>query len=108
MPRSSAEDQTPVYSFPTNPKGEFSQAMSAIASNASDNTKGTFSNLSQGGETFKDEITQALALQLNLTTTQRANEKALAELAKTSGKTAGLKEAIQSRAALYGELLDPS
>ena len=61
-----------------------------------------------GGETFKDEITHALALQLNLTTTQRANEKALAELAKTSGKTAGLKEAIQARAALYGELLDPS
>ena len=82
--------------------------MSAIASNASDNTKGIFSNLCRGGESFKDEIAQALALKLNLTTTQRANEKALAELSKSRGKTAGLKQAVQARAALYGELLEPS
>ena len=82
--------------------------MSAIAPNASDNTKGIFSNLCRGGDSFKDEIAQALELKLNLTTTQRVNEKALSELTKTSGKTAGLKQAIQARAALYRELLEPS
>ena len=82
--------------------------MSAIACNAGDNTKGTFSNLSQGGEPFKDELAQALALKLNLTTTQRTNEKALTDLTKASGRSTGLKQALQARAALYGNLLDPN
>ena len=82
--------------------------MSAIASNASDNTKGIFSNLARGGESFKDEIAQALALKLGATTTQHANEKSLRELTKTNGKKAGLKQSVQARAALYGELLEPA
>ena len=71
-------------------------------------TKGTFSNMSQGGEPYKDELAQALALKLNLTTTQRANEKALTDLTKSSGRSTGLKQALQARAALYGDLLDPN
>ena len=67
-----------------------------------------FSNLSRGGEPFKDAFAQALALKLNLTTTQRANEKALKDITKSSGATADLKQALQARAALYGELLEPS
>ena len=82
--------------------------MSAIACNAGDNTKGTFLNLSQGGEHFNDERAQALALKLNLTTTQRANEKALTDLTKSSSSSAGLKQVLQARAALYGDLLEPS
>ena len=62
----------------------------------------------QGGKPFKDEFAQALALKLNLTTAQRANEKALKDLTKSSGSSAGLKQAVQARAALYGELLEPS
>ena len=82
--------------------------MSAIACNSGDNTKGTFSNLSQGGEPYKDELAQALALKLNLTTTQRANEKAVTDLSKASGRSTGLNKALQARAALYGDLLDPN
>ena len=82
--------------------------MSAIAGNAGASTKGIFSNLSMGGKHFKEEFAQALALKLNITTTQRANEKALMDLTKASGSTAGLKQALQARAALYGDLLEPS
>ena len=82
--------------------------MSAIACNAGENTKGIFSNLCIWGEPFEDEIAQALALKLNLTTAQRANEKALTDLTKSNGASAGLKQAVQARAALYGELLEPS
>ena len=82
--------------------------MGAIACNAGENTKGIFSNLSAGGEPFKEEFAQALALKLNLSTAPRANEKALTDLTKTSGSSAGLKQASQARAALYGELLEPS
>ena len=82
--------------------------MSAIACNAGAEAKGIFSNLPSGGEHFKDEFAQALALKLNLTTTQRANEKALTDLTKSNSSSADLKQAVQARAALYGELLDPS
>ena len=81
--------------------------MSAVACNAGENTTGTFSILSAWGEPIKDEFTKALALKLNLTTAQRANEKALTDLTKSSGGSAGLKQALQARAALYGELLEP-
>ena len=83
-------------------------AMSAIACNAGDRAKGTFSNLSRGGDLFRDAFTQTLALKLNLTTTQRANEKALLDMKNARGSPAGLKQALQARAALYGELLDPA
>ena len=108
VPKSSTQAQSADYLFPTHPQGDFATAMSAIACNAGDNTKGTFSNLSQGGEPFKDELAQALALKLNLTTTQRTNEKALTDLTKASGRSTGLKQALQARAALYGNLLDPN
>ena len=108
VPKNTTQAHSAEFQFPTNPNGDFATAMSAIACNAGDNTKGTFFNLSQGGEPFKNELEQALALKLNLTTTQRANEKALTDLTKTSGSTAGLKQVLQARAALYGDLLEPS
>ena len=100
--------QDETFQYPTNPGGDFAKAMSSIACNAGAETKGIFSNLYQGGEHFKDEFAQALALKLNLTTTQRANEKALLDLTKSNGSSAGLKQALQARAAMYGELLDPT
>ena len=59
--------------------------MSAIACNAGDKAKGIFCGLAGGDETFKDEFAQALALKLNFTTTQRANEKALKDLTNANG-----------------------
>ena len=99
--------QATRFQFPTDPKGGFASAMSAIACNAGAEAKGIFSNLPKGGEHFKDEFAQALALKLNLTTTQRANEKALMDMTK-SNSIADLKQSIQARGALYGELLDPA
>ena len=63
----------------------------------------------EGGEdNFRDELTQALALKLNFKTTQQANEKALANLINKKGTATDLKQMLQARAALYGQLLDPS
>ena len=53
-------------------------------------------------------MTQALALQLNFKTTQQANEKALGDLFKPKSISPGLRQTLQARAAIYGDLLDPS
>ena len=82
--------------------------MSSIACNAESQAKGVFSRVAEGQNNFQDEITQALALKLNFKTTQQANEKALLSVLQSKGKAADLKQTLQARAALYGELLDPS
>ena len=86
--------------------------MSSIACNAEFLAKGTFSNMVKGGgggtDNFNDQLSQALALQLNFKTTQQANEKALRSLLKSQGLATDLKQALQARAAVYGDLLDSS
>ena len=76
----SAQVKAARFPFPSDPKGEFAQAMSAIACNAGAATKGIFFNFAGGEEKFNNQLTQALALQLNFSTTQQANEKALFDL----------------------------
>ena len=83
--------------------------MRAIACNAETQAKGVFARVLGGEEdNFRDEITQALALKLHFKTTQQANEKALANLIKQKDTATDLKQMLQARAALYGQLLDPS
>ena len=84
--------------------------MSSIACNAESQAKGIFSKIAKGGEddSFRDYLTQALALKLDFKTTQQANEKALRSLIKSSGLATDLKQALQARAAIYGGMLDPS
>ena len=82
--------------------------MSAIANNAEAGAKGVFNLVSGGDDTFKETVTQALALKLNLKTNQQANERALLNLLKSKGSTVNLKQTLQSRAAIYGNSLDPT
>ena len=96
------------FQFPTEKNGSFARAMSAIACHAEVGAQGRFNLVSGGNETFKEYVSQALELKLNLKTTQQANEKALLDIKKSRGSSAGLKQALQARAAIYGDLLDPS
>ena len=84
--------------------------MSSIACNAEFQAKGMFSHIAKGGEedNFRDQITQALALKLNFKTTQQANEKALRSMLKSRGLATDLRQSLQARAAIYGDLLDPT
>ena len=88
--------------------GGFLQAMNAIATNAEAHTKGVFTGISGGEDNFKEEFAQALALKLNFKTSQQANEKALRQLLNAKGSAYGLKQALQARAAIYENMLDPS
>ena len=82
--------------------------MSTIACNAEAGAKGVFNLVSQGNDSFKEHISEALAIKLNLKTTQQANEKVLLNLLKSDGQKCGLKQTIQARAAVYGNFLDPA
>ena len=68
------------FQFPTEQKGSFARAMSAIACNAEVGAQGRFNSVSGGNDTFKEYVSQALALKLNLKTNQQANEKALLDI----------------------------
>ena len=61
-----------------------------------------------GEDNFKEQFTQALALKLNFKTSQQANEKALRQLLDKKGSAYGVKQALQARAAIYDNMLDPS
>ena len=82
--------------------------MSSIACNAESEARGVFELASQGTDSFNEQLGQALALKLNLKTSQQANEKVLLSLIRSGGKKAGLKQILQARAAVYGGLLDPT
>ena len=93
---------------PTNPRGKLAQLMSSIAGNAESVARGVFNIASEGKDTFNEHLGQALALKMNLKTSQQANEKVLLSLLKPGGENAGLKQTLQARAAVYGALLDPA
>ena len=61
-----------------------------------------------GEDKFREQLSQALALKLNFKTTQHANEKALLQIVKSRGSALELKQALQARGAIYGDLLDTS
>ena len=56
------DTQRHLWNFPTNSDGTFARAMSAIACNAEAGAKGVFNLVSRGEDSFKEKVTQALAL----------------------------------------------
>ena len=66
------------FQFLTGPRGKLSHALSAIACNAESGAQGVFAKvLGREKNDFNEEINQALALKLDLKTTQQANKKSL-------------------------------
>ena len=93
------------YAYPTRFGGRFAQAMSAVARNPRWGLSGkvTGNNLD---DKFQNEVSQALAIKLDLKTRQHANEKVLNQLVHSGGECSSLKQAVQARAAIYGECGD--
>ena len=89
------------------PMGSFEQAIYSVK-NRNEGVGNGERGAGQHPDPFSEQISQALALQLNLATSQQANERALAKLTKTKNGTGGLKQTLQARAAIYGNLLDPT
>ena len=76
------------YQFPTRRRGDFAHAMSAIARNSRGADQRTGHYNQDFESKFHEQVSQALALKLNLSTHQHANEKALGVLRKSGGKSA--------------------
>ena len=82
--------------------------MSVIACNPTEGAKGQVDSKFKYSDTFSEQVSQALAIQLNLKTNQQANERALVQLVQSKARSAELKQALQARAAVYENLLDPA
>ena len=74
------------YQFPTRFGGRFARAMSTIANNPETGATGIAGQENYTDDNFKRQVSQALAIKLNLKTRQRANEKMLIEMVKSGGK----------------------
>ena len=96
------------YQFPTSLGGRFARVMSAIANNPETGATGIGGQDNYTDDNFKREISQALAIKLNLKTRQHANDKMLSKLIRSGGNCSSLKQAVQARAAIYGEAGEPS
>ena len=68
------EEKKSVYDFPTNPEGKFAQAMINIACNPSHGAKGPVPYDFGSYNSFSEQVSQALAIKLNLKTVQQAND----------------------------------
>ena len=77
--------------------------MSTIANNPETGATGIVDQENYTDDNFKREISQALAIKLNLKTRQHANEKMLHEIVRSCGKCSTLKQAVQARSAVYDE-----
>ena len=95
------------YDYPTRFDGRFARALSSIAQNPDRGAAGKVSQNNLDDE-FQSEVSQALALKLDLKTRQHANDKMLNKLIRSGGKCSSLKQAVQARAAIYGEVGEPS
>ena len=82
--------------------------MSAISVNPETAASGVGSENSITDNNFRQEVPQALAIKLNLKTHQHANEKVLRSIVATGGRCRTLKQAVQARAAVYDESVDPT
>lgn len=88
--------------------GKFARAMSSIANDPSTGATGSGGQVNSLGNNFHQQVQQALAIKLNLKTRQHANERVLRGLLKSGGRCGTLKQAVQARAAIYDEVMDPA
>ena len=82
--------------------------MSSIARNPVSGAKGGVPGNVSHNDNFSEQVSQALAIKLNLKTAQHANEKALGQLLQKGTCKGELKQTLQARAAVYGSQLDPA
>ena len=104
----SIHTSAPHYEFPTRIGGQFETAMRMVAQNPRERVTGTSSGFDVTDNDFKTQISQALALKLNLKTQQHANERMFRRMVASGGDCSSLKQAVQARASVYGEISDAS
>ena len=96
-----------VFSYPTPANGELARAMSQITCNhtSAASGMGNFNNNLQQG--IDDHIKLALAVQLGANGPQMVKQRALLNVLTSKPARGDMQQVLQSRAALYGDSLDP-
>ena len=89
------------YDFPTQQRGEFANAMSAMARDSKEANQLTGSEKQNFQSKFNEQVSQDLALKSNHNTHQHGNDKALEALRNCGAIRCSLKQTVQARAAIY-------
>ena len=93
---------------PTDTQGDFARAMSRIAADPSASSQGSLLNSNNLGEKLFSQIQLALAVKMGLNGPQEVRERALKNVLTSKSARGDMKQILQSRAEIYGDLLDPS
>ena len=97
-----------TFQFPRRIGGRFERAMSSISINSEAAASGNGTGINYTDNNFREEVSQALAIKLNLKTHQHANEKILRNIVTTGGRCGTLKQVVQARSAVYDESVYPT
>ena len=95
-----------LYDCPTR-QGRFVSAMSAFARNPDAESTRRDSGRSEFESKFSEQVSHALALKLNLSTHQHANERALWTMRRDGAIRCSLKQTVQARSAIYDSQVKP-
>ena len=87
--------------LPTQQKGDFANAMSAMARDSKEASQRTGSEIQNFQSKFNEQVSQALVLKLKRSTHQHVNEKALEAMRNGGAMRCSLKQTLQARAAIY-------
>ena len=93
---------------PTDSQGDFARAMSRIAGDPSASSQGSLFNANNLGEKLFNQIQLALAVKMGLNGPQEVRERALKNVLTSKSARGDMKQILQSRAEIYGDLLDPN
>ena len=101
------EMRYPPFNFPTERHGEFARNMSRISNNLTAAASG--SNVYQTflRNNLAEQLQLALAVQLGLNGPQLIKQHALLNVLTSKSARGDLQQVLQSRAEIYGDLLDP-
>ena len=100
---------TQAYTIPSTNSGTFARAMAAMRGKPYGSVLDAFgANVEDKQRQEPSELAWAIAQKCELGSTQQFNEKALRTILKNKGSCADLKQTLKARAAVYGQLLDPS
>ena len=96
------------YNFPTPIEGDFARAMSRIAGNC---TSASASGMSVQNSNLQkdlfDQVQMALAVQMGINGPQLVKQRALMNVLTSEPARGDMQQILQSRAEIYGDLLEP-
>ena len=92
---------------PMDSRGDLARSMTQITGNPSSASQGRVSRSIELNDQLNKQIQMALAVNLGLNGPQAVKERALHNVLTSKSARGDVKQILQSRAEIYGDILDP-